>query len=729
MTENYWNKSLPKWKEWTPPRDPQPNDFGTDRRIWKRFTIGSNEYYGKKLGTRKKLSRVVFKIIPVFALTVALAPLSIPVFLMTGTFQKLIIWIKEVKYSTSIKYIIKLANQNLSKAPSDSEPPPPLKADLDKDTLLLVLASTTIKDSEEANQILQTLSCVSKSFKPLVDQVALDFVNRGIITIGNLPGIDNDKQKILAYVIASGNKIKHVDISSFELTDDEIKSIVQGCPKIESLFIGKTLLTDSGADELLKLPLLRKLSIDSATDLSKLDQLEELKIGDIASNNNLDHLVNLKKLTIAGLKINVSLDALTKLEELNTITYGNVNSPNLDKLINLKILNIGSFSAQPLPSLDLLVNLRKLNLIWYSLIPPNSFEKLVQLEELDVYNPLQLQFPNLDPRLNLKKLSVQCDLLQTLPSLDSLDNLQELTLESKVLSDISSLNLIQLEKLHVDCSALVSFEIDQFVNLKDLSIKGKNLDLPSLESLTQLERLSFSGQIFKNPPALNSLKNLKELKLGEVRVPFLDLPSLEHLQLNWCHESEEMSFNSMTNLKSLIIYGYSGRLPSFNKLHALEEIDLHGRLKNVPSLDSLPHVKEFELCNLMDNRLKIPSFSSMKSLERLKIECHADSIPPFDNPNLKELTIISNLKSIPPLDGIPRLKRLHIRDSDLSKLPSFDPLTNLEEIELRTGIGLKKIPSLKMNKKLKKLTIQGYAAKEPNVEHLQQLESFQFFRF
>ena len=721
MIKNYWNKNIPEWTDPKPPKDPSSyirrSDYyvliwgqGYDYRSWQKVTIGRNEYYGKALGAGGKFNRIVFKILPLFLFSVAFAPAVVPLFLATGTYRKLGIWIREVKYSTTIKYINNVANKSLSKSASITvSNPEPLDAALNNDMMLQLLLHAKFTDAEEAKRYLQTLSCVSKAFQPLVNKVSLRLVNEGVISIGDLPGIDNDKDKIFDFLKIKGGALKNLDLSSFELNDQDLITIVKRCPNIEALFIGKPHLSDSGVAEIAKLPKLITLSTSSATNLDGLNHLKALKISHCSSN--FDHLINLEKLTIKSSGANCvnfaglpSLDKLVKLKKLSIESYclqrlpslgllanlekltlkcdRAVQLPSLANLSHLKELSLSIYSMQQMPSLDHLVHLKKLSLEGNCLIPYNAFDCITNLEELNVKD-MQLQvFPGLDHLTKLKKLSIDCPNLQTLSSLDALVNLKEFSISSLNLRNLPSLDHFNLEKLYVDCQYLTHLSIEHQTNLKELSIIGLGLQqFPSLEACDQLENLYLQGSL--QPPSLDTLVNLEELTLNNLQqIPSLD--QLHHLKrLRICGHLTNISLNHLKNLKELDITG-TGSLPSLDSFPSLEKLALRGVFKNTPSFE------KFNLTEL---------FISNSIFEKIDFS---------NNFRLKKLSLIN----------CPKFK----------KLPPFSRLINLQEINIQKCAQLKTMPSLENQKKLRILTIQGNGIKEaPNLDHLQHLEDFSFY--
>lgn len=678
MIKNYWNKTLREWNNPTPPRN-SFNDYGTnvDRRVWKKVTIGQNEYYGKSIGFGGKLNRIVCKIIPLFILSIALAPISVPFFLSKGIYRKLVTMIMEIHYSTSIKYIINVSNKNLSKSPSlSAKDPAPLEADLNNDMMLKLLLSAKFSNSEDAKRYLVTLSCVSKTLQPFVDKAALDLVNAGVISVGNLPGIENNKAKVLAYLKSSGAELKYLDLSDFELTDEDLQNIAANCPKVETLLIGETELTDSGADEVAKLLKLNQLCVHSATNLEKLSHLEELEIG---TANNLDKMVNLRKLTI-DCRI-VSLDALINLEELNVK------------------------EAFDLPSL----------------------EKLVSLKALTIDSPYIRQPPSFDQLANLKKLTINCPNLQMLSPLDALINLQELSVINNYLKDLLLNSLVNLEKLSITSSGLLNLSIDKLINLKDLSVNASRLrSFSSMDALDQLEKLNL---ISSTPPSFDGLVNLKELTLhNPIKIRSLvNLNNLEKLSITTDIEEID-SFDSLKNLKELyinvIVYGPSSRhLPTFDSLHSLEKLSLVGCFQDFPSFDALKNLKVLVI-NAELNQL--PSFDHLTNLDKLDIQnSKATALPSFDKLNLKELNLNScSVKKISSLANSTRLKAIDIYNCpNLKELSSLENLINLEKILILGCPKLNDISSLEKQNKLKDLNIQNTGIKKGlRLDHLHNLE-------
>lgn len=115
INRDYWNKYIPETK--------------TSKTLddsWVKTHIEGHDYYGKSLKGKhfEKCKIVVGKIIPLFLLSIALAPISIPVLFATGTFRKLGIWIREVHYNTKIKFIANIStqiSQNASQQSSEDE--------------------------------------------------------------------------------------------------------------------------------------------------------------------------------------------------------------------------------------------------------------------------------------------------------------------------------------------------------------------------------------------------------------------------------------------------------------------------------------------------------------------------------------------------------------------------------------------------------------------------------
>jgi len=75
--------------------------------------IGENYYFGKSLegeyGLKMKI--IIGKIIPIFLLSVILAPIAIPVLFATETYRDLGIWIREIHYNSTLDHINNVAGK------------------------------------------------------------------------------------------------------------------------------------------------------------------------------------------------------------------------------------------------------------------------------------------------------------------------------------------------------------------------------------------------------------------------------------------------------------------------------------------------------------------------------------------------------------------------------------------------------------------------------------------
>lgn len=718
MIRNYWNKNIPEWTDQLPPRDPTLKDrMGgtiTSHKKWQKVTLGHNDYYGKAIGPLGKFERVTFKIIPIFLLSVAFAPVTAPLFFATGTYRKLGIWIREVRYSTSIKYIINVANNSLSGSASISAPDC-LESNLNNDLIMPLLLSAKFTNPEEARRYLQTLSCVSKAFQPFVDQAAIRLINEGVITIAALPGIDNTKDKILTYLKSMGQEIRLLDLSFFDLTEEDLNTIVKRCPNIETLLIGNANLTELGGAEIANLNQLKSLSVRWVENFDKLQHLEDLEIKVL--DRNLDDMVNLKKLTIFEHGNSFSLDSLINLEELN---IRNCDLPSFDKCIKLKNLKIEDRRIQNIPSLDLLIHLEKLtlncnnaaqlpslanlnhlqelNLTNYNilqipsldhlihlkklklnvecLMPDKIFDHLINLEELCVVNRQLQQFPRLKHLANLKKLTIHCLCLPTLPFFDALLNLNDLTISSNHLQNLPSLDSLNLEKFYVDCPCLTDIPLGGQTHLKELTIKAPKMQqFHSLEAFDQLEKLYLSAEVLA--PSLDALGELKELTLKLPQIPSLD-----------------------------------------NLLH-LEKLRIKGRIKNI-SLDTLKNLKEL----VLSDPGQLPALDALSSLEKLSLKGFFQNYRSLKNLNIRELRISSTSLGTLDIETLTHLKKLRIESCPhLKNLSSLDLLENLEKLMIFACPKLKKLPSLEKQKNLKRLHIENTGLKkEPNIDHLHYLE-------
>lgn len=132
--KNYWNKPLPL---------AEPTSPGID------ITINKVTYRGSSLkGEHWKKSKIVIgKIIPLFALSVALAPITIPLFCSTGVYRKLGRWMRQVHYNHTLDSIVVIASKNISTLPI-----PPIKTNsIAKEPSNIANSSKTSSESSSSS--------------------------------------------------------------------------------------------------------------------------------------------------------------------------------------------------------------------------------------------------------------------------------------------------------------------------------------------------------------------------------------------------------------------------------------------------------------------------------------------------------------------------------------------------------------------------------------------------
>lgn len=373
MEKTYWNKNIYQWV--LPTYPPQKN-----KHPWKKFTISKNEYYGHNLNAWQKSKIVILKIIPLFLLSIALAPLTIPLFFSSGIYRKLGIWIREVHYSKSIKFIINIANNSIRSVSSSSKMNDS-PFNVPNEVAMLFLSMPSLSNSKEARRYLQTLSCVSKSMQPFVEQTKINLINAGIISIGKLPGIDHDLDKALTYINSVKTQITNLDLTGLKLSAKEIETLLSDCHNLTSLHFGIFCkVTDKGLEKILKMNSLISLDLGSTKitdkdieEISKLPSLTSLTlVGLEITDQGLEEVAKMKSLTslsLWGTQITDNgLKEVSKMQSITSLTLANCRNitdtgmkeiSKMKELISLnlrgtKITDRGLKEVSKLPSLTFL---------------------------------------------------------------------------------------------------------------------------------------------------------------------------------------------------------------------------------------------------------------------------------------------------------------------------------------------------------------------------------------
>lgn len=409
IKRHYWNNNIPECKQ-------------IPHSAWIKTHIEGHDYYGRSLKGKhfEKCKIVVGKIIPLFILSIALAPISIPVLFAMDKFRELGISIREVHYNTKINCIVNTSNTPLSKSKVTVQPAPevidrfPITADAKLIPLLFI--NPSIADSKAGVDYLRLLSCVSKSFTSTIQETKKALINSKKLHLKDIPGITT-KDDALNH-IPSGGDLTHLDFTDLspEVCDADISTIVAKWPNLKSLSLTVGNLSNfskDAIDELSKLTQLKDLTFsgdigNNRLDPSSLSTIETLSIHSTSLPSPLDiskPMIHLKKLThIANSEAFPSFENFSSLKELKISLSRTVNHPNLDCLVNLEKLIINAdysygnlLEYLPLDYFDGLINLKTLQFVGLnSILTIPDFPKLKSVENLIINYPNLKKQPSID---------------------------------------------------------------------------------------------------------------------------------------------------------------------------------------------------------------------------------------------------------------------------------------------------------------------------------------------
>ncbi len=233
-----------------------------------------------------------------------------------------------------------------------------------------------------------------------------------------------------------------------------------------------------------------------------------------------------------------------------------------------------------------------------------NVKALKNIEELYIENDHHIILKGLANLQYLKVLSLKDSCRAK--GIHKIKNLQYLKINEAI--HISELPAIDtLTKLEIDVTD--DYEIlslEQFINLKELSIKGTNniqlgylpnlkvLDVSStfpkeidfLDSIPNLEKLSLENNCLTEVKGVDKLTNLKMLNLSENNIENIDgmanLTSLEHLNVFENKISDIRILNNLPSLKQVNIAGNLIEKPEVNKQLNNPQIAIFYGLPKVP---------------------------------------------------------------------------------------------------------------------------------------------------
>lgn len=240
----------------------------------------------------------------------------------------------------------------------------------------------------------------------------------------------------------------------------------------------------------------------------------------------------------------------------------------------------------------------------------------------------------------------------------------------------------------------------------------------------KLEKLSRLLPIAEHLKIL-SLYNCAIKKIGKLK----EFTQLEELNLRMNPVSKLKGIKKLTNLKKLII--------SFTKIKSIEQVQYLSHLKvldvystRLPSITGIEHLKYLEELIVPD----IESFDLICAIKSLKkISLRNNEITEIKGlekfPNLEELDLFAN--GISEIKGLEMLKNLRILDlcsTRVTEIKGLENLGNLENLSLG-HTSIPKIKGLENLVNLKELDLTNYLGESltplteiQGLEHLSKLE-------
>lgn len=209
--------------------------------------------------------------------------------------------------------------------------------------------------------------------------------------------------------------------------------------------------------------------------------------------------------------------------------------------------------------------------------------------------------------------------------------------------------------------------------LSDNPITNLFLDLPDLTSLEANVSASFRGNISFALPSLRSLTMIEKFTCS---VDLLaNMPCLESIAIHMSGVKEE-SLVKLTTLTDVSLY-------------AADETELS-------VISALPNLKNLKVCSTAS--VKAPVLNGLTTLESLTFDgCSAlkDLSGITNLPALTHLTVIGGSLSDPVLAGLPQLTSLTLSDCDLSDLSGISSLASLTFLSVeKNGLQNVVIPDL-----------------------------------
>ncbi|CAN4096958.1 unnamed protein product [Withania somnifera] len=278
----------------------------------------------------------------------------------------------------------------------------------------------------------------------------------------------------------------------------------------------------------------------------------------------------------------------------------NMTDPTYDKVISNVTCDC-SFSNRSVCHV-VTIQLKGLNMT--GILPP-EFAELTHLRELDLSrNFLNGSVPSTYGQLRVTILSLLANRISgPIPKeLGDIDTLEELNLENNLLEGPLPPNLgslSSLKEMFLSANNLTGNIPESFINLKnmtDFRIDGNGISgtIPDfIGNWTNLNRLDIQGTSMEGPipPTISLLKNMTELRISDLRGKQMQIPNLQ----------------SLTQMKRLILRNCSlvGPIPKYIGSMPLKLLDLSNNMLNSTIPDTFEGL-DFDNMFLGNNSLRGP---------------------------------------------------------------------------------------------------------------------------
>lgn len=218
-------------------------------------------------------------------------------------------------------------------------------------------------------------------------------------------------------------------------------------------------------------------------------------------------------------------------------------------------------------------------------------------------------------------------------------------------------------------------------------------DLSPLSSLTELTKISFSGNAVTDLTPLASLENLRNLTAInnsiETLKPIANLSNIDYICLDGNKLTSIQEISNWTNLEEI---SFSNNLieqiPNLEQLQSLEKINLSGN-----KIQSLSQIANLEaLTNLEIDNNELTSLEGLEKLNNLQIlSCSnnqiSDITPITKLKNLENLNLNANqIEDITGLENNTNLQYLYLDNNSILDFSVLETLSNLSKYTMYNQI-------------------------------------------